>query len=139
MGRYSKEFKLPSRTVQSEADSVNINSIVARARAGGSVPSLTSREPRYIDVSEVGDYREALHRVRAAQEAFMTLPAIVRARFENDPARLLVFLGDPANRPEAEKLGLVKPAVERSAAPALTASQGGRVGDTGPGLVAKSA
>jgi phage internal scaffolding protein len=110
MGRHAKQFELPSRTVQSEAETVNINSIVARARAGGSVPGLEGRQPRYIDVSEVGDYREALHRVRAAQEAFMELPAIVRARFENDPARLLVFLGDPANRPEAEKLGLVKPA-----------------------------
>lgn len=134
MGRYKKYFAMPSRTVQSEAETVNINSIVARARAGGSVPSLSSREPRYLDVSDVGDYREALHRVRAAQEAFMGLPAMVRARFENDPGRLVSFLSDPTNRPEAEKLGLVKPAE-----PALTASQGGRVGDTGPGVVAKSA
>jgi len=121
MGRYQKDFFKPSRTVQSEAETVNINSIVARARAGGSVPSLSSREPRYLDVSDVGDYREALHRVRAAQEAFMELPAMVRARFENDPGRMVSFLSDPTNRPEAEKLGLVKPVTPAPAEAAAVA------------------
>ena len=42
-----------------------------------------------------------------AEEAFMTLPAVVRARFANDPAGIFTFLQDPANRDEAVKLGLI--------------------------------
>ena len=37
----------------------------------------------------------------------MALSAEIRSRFGNDPQNLILFLEDPSNRPEAEKLGLV--------------------------------
>jgi hypothetical protein len=48
--------------------------------------------------------------VRAAEEAFMAMPASVRSRFHNDAGELVNFVSDGRNREEAVKLGLVVPA-----------------------------
>ena len=49
-----------------------------------------------------------MNRVIAAQDEFEALPAQIRARFDNDPAKLIEFLENSENRPEAEELGLVE-------------------------------
>ena len=59
---------------------------------------------------EVSDYHSAMNVLAKARDEFMTLPANLRARFENDPQRLMEFLGDDKNRDEAVSLGLVRPA-----------------------------
>jgi phage internal scaffolding protein len=64
-------------------------------------------EPRYGDFSDVVDYHSALNAVIAAEDGFMALSANIRTRFQNDPAQLIDFLENPANREEAESLGLV--------------------------------
>jgi hypothetical protein len=63
--------------------------------------------PRYGDFSDVVDYHSALNSVIAAEDEFMALPANIRTRFDNDPAKLIDFLPNDANRAEAENLGLV--------------------------------
>jgi phage internal scaffolding protein len=42
-----------------------------------------------------------------AQNAFKTLPASIRAEFNNDPAQVIDFLNDPANRDKAIEIGLI--------------------------------
>ena len=64
-------------------------------------------EPRYGDFTGVVDYHSALNAVIAAEDEFMALPANIRTRFDNDPAKLIDFMQNPANRSEAESLGLV--------------------------------
>jgi phage internal scaffolding protein len=39
----------------------------------------------------------------------MALPAQIRSRFDNDPAKLIDFLENEQNHDEAIKLGLVNP------------------------------
>lgn len=63
--------------------------------------------PRYGDFSDVVDYHSALNSVIAAESEFMALPANIRTRFDNDPAKLIDFMENPANRQEAESLGLI--------------------------------
>lgn len=95
-------------TQQSAAQECDINYIVERAKRGADITHLNPRIPRYGDFTEVPtDLRDCLNKVRQADEAFMSLDAQVRKRFENDPARLLDFLNDPKNRDEAVSLGLV--------------------------------
>lgn len=113
----------PSLAIQSAADECDINLIIERANRG-ILPAVNQRAPQFGDFSEVPDYQTAYNAVVAAQAEFEALPARVRERFGNDPAKLLSFLADPANREEAEILGLVdRPAVavqeggEGSAAP----------------------
>ena len=60
-----------------------------------------------------------MNRVLAAKTEFESLPAQIRARFQNDPAQLIEFLQDENNRPEAEELGLV----EKAAAEVVEAAQ----------------
>lgn len=103
-------FEGPGRTKQSFKDETDVNKIVSNFQRTGLLPQ--SNDPGragYFDcvpVQALG-YQGALELVARAQDQFMELPAKIRARFGNDPAQLLGFLSDKANRPEAEALGLV--------------------------------
>ncbi len=105
-----------SRTRQSEAAACNINNIMARYEKTGVLP-LQGREGFFADVSEMGDYRQAMDQVERGQQAFMLLPAGVRARFANDAAQFLDFVSDPANRDEMREMGLLEPLEEPVEAP----------------------
>lgn len=109
-----------SMTKQSEKDRCDINVImrqykrtglVAHTRAGGSYESLP----------DAMDYQQALAVVAEAREAFSVLPATVRDRFGNEPASLLAFLRDPANREEGIAIGLFS----RPQGPPEAAADGG--------------
>jgi phage internal scaffolding protein len=112
----------PSLAQQHAKDECDINTIVRRFGLTGELPSNV-RAPQYGDFTEAVDYHTALIAVRAADEAFMQLPADIRTRFNNDAGAFVDFCSDDANRAEAEKLGLVLPkATESNPAP-----QGGGV------------
>ncbi len=98
----------PSRTKQSFAVEADINNIIARYLKTGMAPVTDASRGSFADVSNIGSYAEVLQKVTAAQAGFRRLPSRLRTRFGNDPVRLLEFLGDPENREEAIKLGLVK-------------------------------
>jgi len=55
----------------------------------------------------VPDYQSALDLVNQAESMFMSLPAKIRERFANNPAKMVKFLQDEKNRDEAERLGLI--------------------------------
>jgi len=93
------------RTIQSAAADTDINIIVKRMGMGQQAP-ITAKLPMQGDFEEIFDYRTALTRIQAADEAFMQLPSHVRYRFENDPGKLLEFMDDPKNAKEAVALGL---------------------------------
>ena len=97
----------PSLAQQQFKDECDINNILRQFNITGLLPETLS--PKYGDFSGISDYKTALDRVIAADEEFMNLPATLRARFDNEPAKLIEFLNDDQNRLEAEKLGLVEP------------------------------
>lgn len=96
----------PSRTRQSHKESCDINYIVRQYRRTGLVTHLSQGVPRYGDVSEAGDFREVMQRVRDAQEWFLGLPAKVRSHFANDVAAFMDAQADPSRAKELEALGL---------------------------------
>lgn len=97
-----------SLTQQSGAEECDINFIVERAKRGAAL-DVNPKPPMYGDFTSLPtDLRDCLAIVKKADEAFMTLDAQVRKRFENDPSQMMDFLKDPKNRDEAIKLGLVK-------------------------------
>lgn len=100
------ECKDKSLARQEFAEESNINYIADRYGLTGEMPQVL-RLPAYGDFTGIFDFQSAQNQVRQAMEGFMTLPAKLRARFHNNPQELLEFLGDPENRPEAERLGLV--------------------------------
>lgn len=101
-----KEFKKPSRTRDSSKDSTDINLIMRKYEKTGLITHLNKRNAVFGDFSNVQDYQTACQAVIEANNAFMTIPARVRARFGNDPGQLIAFLANPANDKEAVQLGL---------------------------------
>jgi len=99
----------PSRTIQSQKEEADINTIVRNFGLTGKVP-VGVRVPQYGDFSGVSDYREALEAIRAADESFLSMPSDLRKRLDNDPARFVEWCADPNNLEEMRKLGLAVPA-----------------------------
>jgi len=98
-----------SRTQQHFKDETDINNILRQFNVTGLLPQK-ALTPQYGDFTGIGDYHGALNAVIAAENEFMTLPAQLRARFDNDPQELIEFLNNPNNKEEAVKLGLlIKP------------------------------
>lgn len=99
---------LPSMTKQSEMDACDIHNVLKQFSPQGLHQLIAENQARgqYADVPESVDYQEALNTVIAAESAFATLPAKVRERFLNDPARFLEFMGKPENQDEAIAMGL---------------------------------
>ena len=60
-------------------------------------------DPMYGDFSEPTDYHAAMQTISLANQQFELLPAIVRERFQNSPAKMLEFLADSNNKEEAIK------------------------------------
>jgi phage internal scaffolding protein len=98
----------PSLAQQQFKDECDINNILRQFNITGQLPDAPL-SPKYGDFSGIFDYKTALDRVISADEEFMNLPAVLRARFDNDASNLIEFLENDQNRAEAEKLGLVEP------------------------------
>lgn len=98
--------------VQSDRDDADINVIIRRYNATGIAPRPGS-VPYFADVVDGFDLHVAMQVTREAQESFDLLPSDVRSRFSNNPNFLAEFLGNPDNRYEAAKLGLLRPEVAR--------------------------
>ena len=92
-----------SRTKQSFKKDADVNNIMIRYRKTGVVPT-TGAVALYGDFSSQAEFNNVLARITRAQEAFLTLPADVRKRFNNDVAEMLDFVADDANYEEAVKL-----------------------------------
>jgi phage internal scaffolding protein len=96
-----------SLTQQHFKDECDINNILRQFNITGLLPE-SPLSPRYGDFTGISDYHSALNQVIAAEDEFMALPAQIRSRFDNDPAKLIDFLDKSENKDEAIKLGLVK-------------------------------
>jgi phage internal scaffolding protein len=99
-----------SKTQQQFKEECDINNIMKKY---GNDPvafaALTRPGGQYADFSEIPDYQGMLSQVADAQDAFMALPATLRARFNNDPGHLINFLKDPNNIQEGISLGILTP------------------------------
>lgn len=115
MERASEETGLactdPTLAQQHDKDDTDINTLVKRFGITGTMPQL-ERVPLEGDFHEITDFHSAANAILAAQKTFMTLPADVRSRFDNDPGRFHDFAINGENRAEMEKMGLLKPKAE---------------------------
>ena len=99
-----------SLTHQEFAEESDINTIIERFGIGEN-PVEAQRWVTNVDISEApSNYQDVMNQLNEAAAQFMSLPARVRSRFENDPAKFVDFVSDPANVDEMIRLGL---AVER--------------------------
>lgn len=91
---HSKRFQVdaggPSLTQQSGKDDADINVIMRRFGATGGMP-VGLAGAVYGDFSGIVDLEDALALVERAEAGFMSLPAELRQRFQNDPVRMARF------------------------------------------------
>jgi len=108
----------PTRTQQQFKDQCNINNILARYEKNGMITHINRNTPHYDDYSKLKSFKDSLDIVHTTHDLFMSLPPKVRSRFQNDPAELISFMNNEANKDEAIKLGLVsQPMVKNQEAP----------------------
>ena len=111
-------FNDPSLTRQEFKDECDLGKILQRFKATpdgrAALQNATgfAETCQFGDVSAVPDFRAARDAVIKANASFMTLPPVVRRRFDNDPAAFLDFMQNPSNELEARSLGLLNPKVE---------------------------
>lgn len=98
----------PARTEQSHAKACDINLIMKRYEKTGIIAHAKQYAGHYGDFTGATDYQECIARVQEADEAFMSLPASIRKRFDNDPGLYFDFATNPANHDELVKLGLLQ-------------------------------
>lgn len=105
------------RTKQSFKDECDINTIIQRFLRTGQLDLANKLEPRYGDCTGI-EFQSACQTVAAAKSLFAELPAALRNRFENEPAKFLDFVHDDRNIEEARELGLLKPKADPAVTPA---------------------
>jgi hypothetical protein len=101
-----------SMTVQSQAEDADINVMMKRMHMTGQMPS-NPRIPSYGDFTHITDYRSAIEAIRNADAGFMEFPAEVRAKFDNDPQKLLMFASQEANASKLVEIFGGNPSVQR--------------------------
>lgn len=98
----------PSLAVQSQLEDADINTIVKRFGLTGELPA-NKRVPLDPDTFyDNVEYRDCLDVVAKANASFMSLPAGVRARFDNDPALFCDFAEVPENYDTLVEWGLAE-------------------------------
>lgn len=100
-----------SRTKKEFADECNVNNIVAKYQRTGAIEHFSRHAPRYDNVAGA-TFHQAMNIVTEASSMFEELPANLRQKFENDPAKFLDFVQDPENKAEMAELGLLAGPVE---------------------------
>lgn len=102
-------------------EETDINNIVAKFSQTGELPYGNAAEPQYLDHTQFSDYTEMLNQVTHVKQVFDQYGSRIRAKFENQPAKMLAFLEDPKNHNEARELGilpkLIVPDSQRAGAP----------------------
>lgn len=107
-------------TKQSEADACDINKMMETYQATGYMPPDTGGQ-MFGDFSTMQTFDEALRIVSEAQSQFFSMPAPVRAAFDNDPGKFLGAIEKAESDPElARKLVDLKILVPRHETPEQT-------------------
>ena len=125
-------FTEPSMTQQHFKDETMIDNILQKyAETGFLTDPFTPKRPfQFGDFSGVKDFQTAQNAIALATEYFESLPANVRASFNNSPQEFLNALNDPEQRSKLEELGFVAP--EEAKAPEPKASESAPVVDEKP-------
>lgn len=98
-----------TRTDQSFVKDCDIASIMAKFIKTGVIDHTNRYQGDYSDFGDSQDYHASLNAVLAADDMFMSLPAEVRIKFDNNPGRFLDFVDDPKNMDEMVQMGLAVP------------------------------
>ncbi|WNK14552.1 MAG: internal scaffolding protein [Microvirus sp.] len=104
--RVSISFTGSGRTKQEFKDECDINVLMGKYLRTGQMDHVNQRLPQFADVTDI-DFQAAQNLIADAHAMFEEIPSAVRARFDNDPGKLLDWVHDPRNAKEASDLGFL--------------------------------
>lgn len=93
-------------TEQHHKDQCDVNTIMAKYIKTGLIDHVQQYAGEYMDLASDPDFHTSMNKVKAAEAMFLTVPAAVRAVFDNDPGKFLEFVTDPDNIDEIREMGL---------------------------------
>lgn len=96
----------PSLAKQSFKKECDVNHIMKKYEKTGVIEHAARYAGSYGDFTGADDYQDAVAKLAAADEAFMSLPASIRKRFNNSAGEYFDFVKNPANLAEMRELGL---------------------------------
>ena len=96
-----------TKTDQSFGEQLDINRLLEPAQRKGLLRHVTRFEGEYDDIP-AGDYQEAQFIIAAGKSMFEALPSKTRFKFDNDPAKFMSFVQDPANKDWLISNGIAK-------------------------------
>ncbi len=136
--RVQTVFDDESLTLQSEAELGDINHVMRRFAATGTLQSLNDAMARYMDITEFTDLGDAIRQAREAEVAFKALPSKVREIFNHDVAEWLDAAHDPEKRDDLVTAGALLDSGNPSDADVTAAavSEGGAAGESQSGATA---
>lgn len=95
------------KTKQEFLEECDINNIIARYRKTGVLPNTFGDIGSYGDFSEVTCFQDAMIKIQDAEDMFMSLPAGIRSKFDNDPGKFLEFADNPENQDKLVEMGII--------------------------------
>lgn len=118
-----KVFTKPTLTEQHHKDLCDANKLICKYGMSNLQNSFNLNPGFYDDFSNVDDYHSALNKVISADNAFMSLSAKIRSKFDNDIGKFLEFTLNPDNKDEMIELGLIDKPVLPVVSPVETSPQ----------------
>ncbi len=105
----------PSLTKQAFRKECDINQIMKQYKKNGLLDHLNTHQGNYGDFLNFEDYHASLNKILEAKDAFNSIPAEIRAKFDNDPSQFMSFAQNEENHEELVKMGLSTPRKEAKA------------------------
>lgn len=99
-------FPNPTLTEQHHIEYTAIKNIMARYEHSGVIDHVNKHQGTYGDYINAPDFQEAQIAIAQAKEMFLSVPAQIRADFQNDPGAFIDFMQNPENREKIQAYGL---------------------------------
>lgn len=96
----------PSLTEQSHKASCDIRLIMRKAEKTGLIAHTSKYAGTYGNFASTPDFHSAQVIIADAKSMFDTVPARIRSKFDNDPAKFLSYVTNPKHREAIIDLGL---------------------------------
>lgn len=110
--RYQENPELigKSKTQQHFTKRCNIQNIINGHKKTGIYNHVHKNaiNPQYLD-NPIQDFQEIQEQISSYNTYFESLPALIRAKFDNKSQNLLSFIALPENKEESQKLGILPP------------------------------
>lgn len=118
-------------TQQHMAEATDINNIMKKYEATGLLDHLNQYQGEYGDFTVMPDFHTAMNKIKDAEEMFLTIPASIRDKFENDAGKFVEFASNPENLDELREMGLAPQAPVESEHPTTKAKKAEKIVPSG--------